>query len=77
MVNGTKLGVGLLLLFVGLWSTNFLSMIPVIGNLLGGIFGFLPAFPITLPEIIPGIPIGLIIFLIGLAVTAWGATTPY
>lgn len=77
MVNGTKLGVGLLILFIGLWISDFLRGIPVIGDILGTISGFLPAFPITLPEFIPGISTGLIILLIGLAVTAWGATAQY
>jgi hypothetical protein len=71
MVSAKKTGIGLVILFFGLWTSGFMSMIPVLGDMLS----FLP--PLTLPELIPGFSTGLIILIIGVLVTAYGLYAMY
>jgi hypothetical protein len=64
MANGAKMGIGIVLLFVGIWTSGILDMIGI------NVLSFLPA--LTLPQLIPGIPTGFILLLIGIGVTYWG-----
>jgi hypothetical protein len=71
MVSWSKTGIGLVILLLGLWTSGFMGMIPVLGDILG----FLP--PMALPDIIPGFSTGLIVLIIGVLVTAWGIKSYY